>query len=416
MATANTVARTGRKLRKPTHRFYVEAMPFQVQPFLLAPVLPGETLKNGLIQARVVTDPIKSKLIGWWQEYHFFYVKHRDLAARDLLTEMMLDLDANMSTLFSAADLKTNHPGGTINWADLCRDRVVETWMREEGETPDGYTIDGVPAAQINVESWLQSAALNDKYAIDDPTLVVGTDDTITGSEVSKLMEMWEFQRMHNMTEMTYEDWLATYGIRGARVELHRPELLRSMREWQYPSNTVDPLTGAVTSAVSWGISDRIDKDRFFTEPGFIIGLTITRPKVYLKNLDGNGAGMLNDAMSWLPALMKDDPWTSMKKMAHDKGPLATIVTDTDGYWVDVKDLLLYGDDFVNVARSRTDVNFVSLPNAALTNKYYPTDSDVDGLFVASADTGRQVRQDGVVQLSILGAQVDTTPRSSQGD
>ena len=72
--------RVGRKLRSPIHRFHLRHYPFQLQPFMLAPVIPGETMKNLLLQARVVTDPIKNGLIGWWQEYYFFYVKHRDLA------------------------------------------------------------------------------------------------------------------------------------------------------------------------------------------------------------------------------------------------------------------------------------------------------------------------------------------------
>jgi len=35
-------------------------------------------VENLLIQSRVVTDPLQNSLIGWWQEYYIFYVKHRD--------------------------------------------------------------------------------------------------------------------------------------------------------------------------------------------------------------------------------------------------------------------------------------------------------------------------------------------------
>ena len=166
---------------------------------------------------------------------------------------------------------------------------------------------------------------------------------------------------------------------------------------------------------MSWAVSERMDKDRFFKEPGFILGVTVARPKMYLKNFDGQFSSIMNSAIEWLPALMKDDPATSLSLQTATEGPLATVVTDADGYIVDVKDLFLYGDQFVNVAKSGTGLNMATLPNAALTNKDYPSDADVDALFVGSTDATRQVRQDGIVNLSILGALTDTTPSNRPG-
>jgi hypothetical protein len=68
----------------------------------IAPVLPGETMKNLLLQARVVSDPIKNPLIGWWCEFYFFYVKHRDLDDRDVFTEMMVNPATTTSSLNEA--------------------------------------------------------------------------------------------------------------------------------------------------------------------------------------------------------------------------------------------------------------------------------------------------------------------------
>lgn len=404
----------GRKVRKPQHRFQIEHRPFQVQPFAIAPVLPGETMKNALLQARVVTDPIKNKLVGWHIEYYLFYVKHRDLVdISATLQDMMLDLTVDVSTTYAeAANVKYNHPGGTINWVRRCTERVVECYFRDEGETALQYAIDGLPAAAINVENWAQSSGLSAVYDTEPaPELTVGTDGKINASEVNTMMQNWEFLRGNNMTDMTYEDYLRSFGISAPKVELHRPELLRYVREWSYPSNTINPTDGSAASAVSWAVSERADKDRLFREPGFVIGLTVARPKVYLKNLDGNGVGMMADALTWLPALMKDDPWTSLKKFTEAKGPLATIVTDAGGYWIDVKDLLLYGDDFINVARSTAGLSTVALPSANLVNKYYPALADVEGLFVGATADKQKVRQDGILTLDILGNQFDTTQR-----
>ena len=51
-----------RKTRNPQHPFAIRQMLFQIQPFLLAPVLPGETLKSGNIE-HVVFEPVTDQRI-----------------------------------------------------------------------------------------------------------------------------------------------------------------------------------------------------------------------------------------------------------------------------------------------------------------------------------------------------------------
>lgn len=159
------------------------------------------------------------------------------------------------------------------------------------------------------------------------------------------------------------------------------------------------------------GVLDRQQVDplfflRFFPEPGFIFGVSVTRPKVYLERQRGAGVHMLDNAYAWLPAVLSHDPATSLRQYANNAGPLAT--DTTNGYWVDVRDLFVHGDQFVNFALDNT-AGGVALPSAAL-NKRYPADADVDDLF-ADDDPGTAVlvRMDGVCDLSILGTQVDHT-------
>ena len=414
MATViKRAARVGRVQRNPKHSFNLRHLPFELQPFLIMPVIPGETLKNLSLQARCVTDPIKNGLIGWWSEYYLFYVKLRDLADREVFTSMMLDPDENLEAFEVPAHVKYNHFGGSINWAKHCLDRVTETYFRHEDDDASYVTASGLPIAAINSSSYIQSALLGDQYSLSDVDVDADADNNITASEVDTAMRMYQFQRANNLTEMTYEDWLATYGVRTPRAETNSPELLRYMRDWQYPSNTIDPTTGAPSSAVSWATRERADKDRFFSEPGFIFGVTVARPKVYLRNLSGSAVDAMRNAMAWLPAIMRDDPWTSMSKQPQDQGPLQGVVTDAQGYWFDVKDILIYGDDFVNFARSDTATNMVTLPSADLVNKEFPTEADIRALFVGTTADKQFVRQDGIVDAVILGTQTDTTPASS---
>ena len=97
-------------------------------------------------------------------------------------------------------------------------------------------------------------------------------------------------------------------------------------------------------------------------------------------------------------------------KVAASDPPLDA---NTAAYYVDVKDLLIWGDQFVNFDLSTaTKQNLVALPNAALSNKRYPASTDADGLFVdTTAGVGKCIA-DGVVQLHILGCQEETSPQN----
>lgn len=407
------VGKLGRKHRKPQHTFQLRHMPWQIQPFMIAPVLPGETLKNILLQSRCVTKPIKNGLVGWWMEHHFFYIKHRDLDDRELFTGMMLDPDADTSSLNSAANVKTYHFGTSIDWVKLCLNRVRDTYFRDEEEIGTTFEIDGLPVAQIGNQTWADSLVPEDHFgASTDLDVDTNADDTITASEIDNTMRMWEFLRANKLTDASYEDYLATFGIRSPPAENHRPELIRSSRNWSYPVNHVEPTTGVPASAVSWAVAERADKDRFFSEPGFIFGVTIARPKVYYSKQSGSISSVMNDAISWLPAILSDDPYTSVKPFAAGANPLPAA---TDGYWIDVKDYLLYGEQFINFSLADTAANLVALPANAIGNKRYPAAGDVNGLFTGATDAARVVEQDGIVSLDILSHMVDTTPQGIQG-
>lgn len=403
----------GRVGRRPQHRFAIRQRPWQIQPMFIAPVLPGETMKNLMLQARVVSDPVKHPLVGWWSEYYFFYLKHRDLADREAFVQMMLDQDYDLSALYTAANTKTYHYGATVDWTKLCLDRVVEEYFRNEGETVLAASIDGLPLAHIMNESWLDSVMNAAEFTAGlppDASVTVGVDDVITAPEIDAAMRSWKWATANGLTEQSYEDFLRTYGVRLPKEETHKPELIRYLREWTYPANTIDAATGAPSSALSWSIQERADKDRFFKEPGFLFGVSVVRPKVYLSKQTGSAVGLMNSALSWLPSVLRDDPMTSLQLSPMGTGPIPT-ATDPNGYWVDIRDLLLYGDQFVNFALTETDAALVGLPSPTL-DKRFASATDADALFETPL-TQNLVRSDGIVMLTILGQQKDGTPTTS---
>lgn len=409
--TAPAYAGTRRVTRSPKHTFSLKHKPYVIQPFMIAPVLPGETMKNLLMQARVVSDPIKSPLVGWWIDYIFVYVKHRDLDERDFFTDMMLNPDwsPDSSIVASAANQELYTFDGALDWVRLCLKKTVEDLFRYEGETWDQYkTAGGMPLAKIDQENYLNSLAMGSVAEV-DVDVDANEDSNITASEVDKALKQWQLLRLHNLTDMTYEDYLRSFGVRSATVDLHRVEVLRVIREWTYPTNTINPANGAPSTAVSWSLQERADKDRYFKEPGFIFGVTVARPKIYFDNLKGAGAGLLAGALPWLPALQADWSDASLLQIAESAGPVPNLDGTGDSYWIDVRDLFIYGDQFVN----HTDDSFANaVPLPGDDGQWrYPTEAIADALFVNAGDSGAlYVKQDGIVSLSILGRQVDTTP------
>ena len=47
-----------RKMRAPHNNFHIKTRPWQIQPFCIFPVLPGETMQNAMWKSRVVSDPV----------------------------------------------------------------------------------------------------------------------------------------------------------------------------------------------------------------------------------------------------------------------------------------------------------------------------------------------------------------------
>lgn len=379
---------------------------------MIAPVLPGETMRNLLLQSRVVSNPIANPLIGWWLEHYFFYVNFRHLDARDTLQAMVLDPDANLSSMNEAANAQYSHGWNTVPWTKLCLKRVVEEYFRAPDEAWDAYTINGLPSASINRNSLLDSAVNDAAFAgkTADEDLVIGGDGKFTMSELEELYAKYEWQRDNGLIyqDLTYDDWLREQGVSVPEEideqDREKPELIRYIKSWSYPTNTVDPTSGAASSALSWVIQERADKDRFFREPGFVIGVQVVRPKVYLRNQSGSGVGLMTDAKSWLPYQLEEQALSAFKSQAATSGLLPS---NTTAYWIDLRDLLMYGDQFTNWSITATaDKNVVALPTAGL-QKRYPNSVDADNMFkVKTAGLGK-IDSDGVVTMMIASRQRD---------
>lgn len=414
-AAAGELAKTRRTIRRPQHTHQVRHRPFEIVPFMIAPVLPGETLRNLQLQARVVSDPIDNFLLGAWCEHYYFYVKLRDITAyKTQIETMLLDPSSSFTAIDNSVQNLVTYDGGTTavpNWLGHAYNQIVKFYFRTPEEiadnTWDDYTSSNLHIASIKQKTWLDSMITDTNYLASiapDQTLTVGVDDQFTMKELEDLQMMWKWEQQHGYIggkAITFEEWLVAQGInvpgQTDDTEEGKPELIRFALNWQYPVNTVNPSDGNPSTAWSWSIRERADKDRFFTEPGFVIGVSCIRPKVYLSKQTHSAVSMLDSAKDWIPSLLSHDPTFTMKKFASATAPM---LNQSAAYWIDLKDLFLYGDQFVNFALTDTAAGFVALPTAA-AQKRYPATTDIDGLFVVkTAGTGK-CYQDGVTTMMI---------------
>ena len=419
---APAYAKKRRVQRRPAHRFNLKMKPYQLQPFMIAPVLPGETMNSLMLQSQAWSDPLAGgpmKNIGWWKEYYFFYVKHTDLlgytAAVDGLGKDLVDMFVSNEALtpWRDADGNTNTycPIGGIDFTLEALKSIVENHFRDQGETWDNMLVDGLPVAKIygrGLSDWSESLTMQSAYqdrAEDLPDEIDELDDAYAE---------WAAQVDAGLMTMTYEDWMRTYGggtsdrnslspDANEHPDLHIPEVLCHWREYTMPTNTVEPTTGVPATAVGWRTVQRENKKHRFNFPGWIIGLTCQRPKVYLRYQGGSIAAMMQTRASWLPAILSQHPDASHLQMVKTEGPLANLVGAETHYWIDLKDLLNHSDQFVNCAPADAPP-FVDLPTTA-GQRRYPSAGDVMQFFTDTVN-GRFL-EDGVVSLSIMGRQQD---------
>ena len=124
----------------------------------------------------------------------------------------------------------------------------------------------------------------------------------------------------------------------------------------------------------------------------------MVRPKVFYKNQQGLFAAMMQTRDAWFPPNLDGREYEPHLLIDDLVGPLAA--TMAEDYYVDLRDLLNYGEQFVNYAPAAASAPVATLPEAD-AERHYPTAADAMAVFSDTND-GR-LRADGIVSLSIAG-------------
>jgi len=424
MRTLSSARPTDRVGRYPKHPFTLTAeRPFIITPMMIAPVLPGDSLATFYMEARSITDPVVNPIIGWKKEYFFYYVKMSDLL-NDAIKDMFVDpdnVDLRATYGVGANDAPFFTAKGDVPWAKWCYQRIVEAYFRDDGEVYTDQNVGGLAVAQIKDILWMDSLTDESEFPEGDDIA-----DATTMQDLQALRNAFDMLQTMGLAQMTYEDYLKMSGVpvpESARVG--RPEELFHFSSWQYPANTIDPSNGTPRSAVSWLFKETERKAKQFREPGFIMGLTLTRPKVYMGGQYGNASAALSRAWDWIPAYLPDDGSmnpTRLKNYAAGTGPLGDRSGTSGGieseYWFDTADVFVHGDQWRDVV---LDNIMTPVPAHHIINRpswgggedalalRYLTDATLKAFFVDSAGTKYNIRSDGVVNLGLKGKVVDVT-------
>lgn len=393
---------SSRRIRNPRHPFAVRFSPFQITPFLISAVLPGETLKSALIQAKAKSAALKNEFLGCTLEQYYYYIPLRFLPNGDDFVQMVVDPAYEPPAGLTSSTDKPEHyfaasaaaPG--IDFVQQCLDHVVAEFFRNEDEAPGSHTLNGRYAARVQTASVVHSLLPAAEFVVDDPVVDADGDGVIRATEVGKAYQMWQALVTQGRTEKSYEDFLRGYGLRAPVEEVKRAEEIRVVREWVLPSIRSDYTTGLPSNVWQWTVQDRIDKMRFMKEPGFIFGITVQRPKVFFANLKGTTTAHMKSALSWLPGEVLNSLAYGLPEFAAGTGPMEAA---TVPYVFDLRDLLQYGEQFVNFDLTETGQGMVALPKPDATVTNYVSWADVQSLFVSG--TATQTHCEGMVSLNI---------------
>lgn len=396
-----------RKPRSPNFPIAGKLKPFGLYPLWAHVVLPGETLKSFSMKWRAVSMPVKHHLAGCWMETWLAYVKLTDID-RDLSNMFISDSYSTSGWTASSDNARYFTKTGQIAWIQKAVERVHDAYFMDPDET--AREIDGVRKTKLSSVSWYQNAMF--KPADDAPT---GADVISDYQEMNAYLMMQQMQ----LTEITYERMLQQYGVTNVKTEEGWPEILRYARSWTLPVNTIDPSSGAPSSAWVWSDEVKGDKDKRFQEPGILVAMASVRPKMYQKHLSYSMLGELWGLSDFFPAYLLDDPTAGIKTLSSSNSVFhadhRTDAGDVDILF-DQRDLLSHGEQFVNdftqapyALPLSTGLTAEDTADLADLRGEYASDTDIASLFVSGTASDQFVNYEGMAHCVISGHIKDTT-------
>jgi len=404
--------------RQPNFPIAGSLKPYGLYPAMATPVLPGETLLDFEMKRRMLSMPVRHPLVGAWLETWLVYVKLTDIDPA--LAEMFVSQDMpTTGYTASAANARYFTKAGQIDWIGLCMASIWDAYFADASEIGGTRpTIDGVLMRGRKNVDWAHN--------------LMFTPDGMTAADLPSNPEAqltgMQMMALAGMSELTYEKYLAQYSVsQKETADLQgKPEILRYVPSWTVPTNSIDPASGAPSSAWAWSDAFKAEKPMRFPEPGFLILVQSVTPKMFSDAFDATRLGGMWGFADWFPSYNLSDPAAGIVEInADDPAFLAAFGAAADGgLLVDHRDLLTRGEAFVNhgwdagpyriprISTQRVTAGDAT-PLQRLRGKY-PSLDDVNALFVEHTattpdDKRRCCYYEGICSATIRGHVKDTT-------
>ena len=369
-------------------------------PTAFTPVMPGETLKGFKNKQTVVSAPTKSPHSGAWLETFCFHVRLTDIDRA--LADMFIG-QLNDSAPYQAPADRPRYftKAGQIDWLYLATEKVVKHFFLDDDESP--RFVDGDVFETKLIKNDFSESMIPVEAADSVPV------DTDQDEMLPKLQAFYAMRQM-GLGATSYDEYLRTYGVSSVKVEEGKPELLAYRRYFSKPSNVIDPTSGAPTGAFYWNVDESNDKPKMFKEPGFVIWYTLFRPKVYDESQVSSRSASLWGFQDFFPSYTLHDPSAGIEKLSLDDMDWFA-ATGTDEFYIDRRDLLSHGEQFVNglsrLAPPLSATRDFTGTNQQLRGQYLPTDADIFASSVVEAE--RVLDYEGLLSAEIAGHVQDNT-------
>lgn len=182
----------------------------------------------------------------------------------------------------------------------------------------------------------------------------------------------------------------------------------------------MEPTTGVPSSAWVWSDEVKAEKDKRFSEPGFVLAVASVRPKMYQKHLEYSYVGNFWGFSDFFPAYTLKDPTAGIKEIGTANAVFhADHRTDAGNLslMVDSRDLLSHGEQFINEMGQTpyelplsTGMTAEDADDNATVRGEYATSADIDNLFVSETASDKFCYYEGMAAMSVSGHIQDTTP------
>lgn len=278
-----------------------------------AMVVPGETMKRLSAKFRTQTIPVTKSLTGAYYDVWYFYVPFR-LAVNNWENFILHNEDISLedtaydqqsSHFFNLAGIDQSSSGTASGASNLkyilymqCYEKIVNDFFRAD---IDGtFTFAGVPA-RIHRPDLTSIGTLSD--IIDtEVDVALSTSQQASAKNIQTALEELKYKTKMDSFSGKYADFLRLYGVNASEGVLQMPEYLGKYRKFLWPSKSINQSSGNTVQSFMHDCSITLNKPRYFSEHGYVIGVKSIRPKLY--NVEDLGfEGNLSKAEHFFPPI-----------------------------------------------------------------------------------------------------------------